>query len=476
MRHMTQFGYLFVSFITIVSPSLLAVEVGGNWIGEGISRFSLCENPANNHEITAALLFELDPPTIRFPDNFEIDFIGNDAKGTTNLAGIGSIDDATNIHGQLVGIRNGAGSFVYDFNGVFLDNDLLQITGSGTGLGCTYELQGLVERNFTIGHIDEIEGLAPELVDSIEILNDDVSFSRSAIQTKNSINSHLRAVLTGAEGNQVSQNSFSMGTSGLSAGDTGLTGLGLWTSYEHSNFKNTFIPTAYDGVTNHFLVGIDYAILDNLIVGLAVGYEKSNIDTTFNRGKVTSKGYSFSPYLGLLVDDTWGITLNAGYTKMTTDQFRMFGVTRIDSDTDGKRWFVSANFNATWQFNNFIFIANTGVIKAGNQDDAHTNSLGINIVSKSTQMSTLNIGAEMAYHLIQFEPYFSIDFNHNTHAATSTLVNSLQPSDDPNDILAGFGLRYYGDQGLSVNLEYSKRFKRDNLTENNFSVMGRWDF
>ena len=468
---------IIISYI-LFNPVSLAVEIGGNWSGKGEGIFSSCIDPTNNATLATQLLFELDPPPAQFPDKFEVDYVGTDSSGTTNLAGIGFSNDATHISGQLIGIHSNtaSGSVTYDFQGIFLSEDILQIKGSGVNLNCQYSLQGLVERDFSIiGHIPEVEGLAPELVDSIEIINDDITFTRTTSQTKNTINNHLRHLLSGTTNNQISQNTFLL-QSGLAAGDAFANHLGIWVSYDRSEFKNSFVKTKYNGFVNNALVGVDYLLMDQMIIGFALGYEKTKVNTIFNNGKVNATGISFNPYFGFLLNDTWGINLNAGYTKMDYKQFRTFATTRVNSDTKGRRWFINTSINGTWELNRFIITSNVGALKAGNKDDSHTNSLGIFVTETRAQMSTLSLGGEIAYAFNTIEPYLNLNFNHNTHSAVSHLAGSLQPQDDRNDLMAGLGFRYYGSQGLSISTELSKRFRRENLSENHFSIMARWDF
>jgi len=51
-----------------------------------------------------------------------------------------------------------------------------------------------------------------------------------------------------------------------------------------------------------------------------------------------------------------------------------------------------------------------------------------------------------------------------------------QPSNDRDDVLLTAGMRYFGKNGISGNLEYSKRFDRDDFDEDRISVTVRVDF
>jgi len=54
--------------------------------------------------------------------------------------------------------------------------------------------------------------------------------------------------------------------------------------------------------------------------------------------------------------------------------------------------------------------------------------------------------------------------------------DSPQPSNDPDDVLMRVGVRYFDNNGISGNLEYSKRFDRDDFDEDRISFTVRADF
>ena len=51
-----------------------------------------------------------------------------------------------------------------------------------------------------------------------------------------------------------------------------------------------------------------------------------------------------------------------------------------------------------------------------------------------------------------------------------------QPSNDDDDLLFTAGVRYFESSGISGNLEYSKRFLRDDFDEDRISLTVRIDY
>ncbi|MCZ6803019.1 MAG: hypothetical protein O7D86_03555 [Proteobacteria bacterium] len=57
-----------------------------------------------------------------------------------------------------------------------------------------------------------------------------------------------------------------------------------------------------------------------------------------------------------------------------------------------------------------------------------------------------------------------------------TVATGAQPSNDDDDFLLSAGVRYFGGHGISGNLEYSKRFDRDDFDEDRVGLSVRVDF
>ena len=92
-------------------------------------------------------------------------------------------------------------------------------------------------------------------------------------------------------------------------------GLSIWTNFASSDFKNdqTFTSVAFDsnnfdGDSSAMSVGIDKQF-GNVIAGVIVTGFDSDIDTTVNKGNITTEGQTYGVYVGL---NTGAVTLSIG--------------------------------------------------------------------------------------------------------------------------------------------------------------------
>ena len=76
----------------------------------------------------------------------------------------------------------------------------------------------------------------------------------------------------------------------------------VWGAVSRSNVAYNFTPLQSSGKVEVFLAGVDYTLDNNMVIGLAVARDDSDIDLTFSGGKLSGKGYTFSPYLGVPIN------------------------------------------------------------------------------------------------------------------------------------------------------------------------------
>ena len=270
--------------------------------------------------------------------------------------------------------------------------------------------------------------------------------------------------------------------SGMNAGDSTYF-YGAWASYSYTDFENDFASMAFDGRRHGGLVGLDVSPWEGLLLGVAVGYEDSDIDTDFNLGNQETDGFTIAPYLGALINDTWSVSAGFGYSSLDTDQFRILPgtTTRVTSSPDSDRWFAMFNLNGLTTYDNWIIGGQIGVLYARNEQDAYfeTNSAtGVTtaVAEMDTKLAQFNIGADVAYSYGEFEPFARVMYENDISQTEIGVIGGPQPAFDDDDVLLGFGLRYFGVNSLTGNLEFSTRLGREDYDEYDISATLRYEW
>jgi hypothetical protein len=394
-----------------------------------------------------------------------------DPEPISNLSG--SIDTAGNVNGTFQ-IVEPTVTINFTFSGTLIGNTL-SISGTWADDGppnCT----GTFSATLTRAGGDVI--VDPEITPS-NVLTAPLLLNLQVKAITANLNTRIGDVLRGiAIGPRQTASGFMwQGLSGLNAGDR-MINYGIWGSYSYSDFENDFVSTAFDGHRHSFLAGFDISPWENTVFGVALGYEGSDIDTGFNSGNEETDGYTIAPYAGYLLSENWSIDASVGFSWIDSDQFRTDPGTgdRITSSPSADRWFGTFNVNGFTSWRNWFFGSRIGILHAENKQESFTESDGTFRSSFTNKLSQWNIGGDVAYSFGQFEPFARVTYEHDFSMTEIAVTSGPQPSNDNDNFLFGAGLRYFGRNGLSANLEWNKRVDRDDFDEDTFSFTARMDF
>ncbi|MEM7254537.1 MAG: autotransporter outer membrane beta-barrel domain-containing protein, partial [Pseudomonadota bacterium] len=261
---------------------------------------------------------------------------------------------------------------------------------------------------------------------------------------------------------------------GLAAGDTFTVPVGIWGSGSYTDAEADGDDAPFDTKRYAFLGGVDVSLLENVLLGLAVGFDRTDTDTNFNRGEQTTDGFTFAPYFAARFLEHWSVDFSIGYSALDIDQFRLAPTTdeRINSDLDAKRWFFSGNANYQRIFGNWILSGRTGITWARDDYDDFVESDGTRVEEDSLQLGQVRVGAEVAYAWGQFEPFISGTYENDYKRSRANVSNAI---DDTGGVI-GFGLRFFGGNGISGTLEYNTVIGRDDYDEDSINFLFRAEF
>ena len=271
---------------------------------------------------------------------------------------------------------------------------------------------------------------------------------------------------------QRTQTGFMMNSlTGLNAGDNSYL-MGAWASYSYVDFNNDFAATAFDGRRHGGLTGVDISPRESILLGLALGYEDTDINTDFNRGNQQTDGFTVAPYLGYLLTDTWSLSASIGYSSLNTDQFRTVPgtTTRVTSSPDHDRWFATVNLDGLTTYGNWVLGGQLGFLYALDAQDSFVESDGTQVTEFDSRLGQVNVTGEVAYSWGTYEPFARFTYESDLKQTKVGVISGPQPSFDEDDVLLGFGVRYFGLNNLTGNLEINTRLGREDYDE--YSLTG----
>ncbi|MCH9673285.1 MAG: autotransporter outer membrane beta-barrel domain-containing protein [Gammaproteobacteria bacterium] len=241
----------------------------------------------------------------------------------------------------------------------------------------------------------------------------------------------------------------------LAAGDEFSVPVSIWGSAQRDGEP---VLHAFDSKRYAFLGGVDINVLEDVLFGLAVGYEQpvSHLDEP--------NGVTLMPYLAARFLDHWSVDFSGGYAS---EQFSLTSserVTGVTSTFDEERWFIKGGAHYLRNYGNLRVLGRAGLLWS-------TEASMSERASNDAEARSVQVGAELAYQLGRFEPFVVGAYENGYN--TSGLVDQ---SDTLDTSVLGVGLRFFGGNGITGALEYNTYLGRDSYDDDTINFLIRAEF
>lgn len=295
--------------------------------------------------------------------------------------------------------------------------------------------------------------------------------STAASQASGLVANRVSSAMGGSSAFNVASNGFAVNSEGMAAGNH-KGRFGAWVSGQYSSVEDENTDTAFDGNVYSVMAGIDYKVTPRAIVGLAVGYEDTDIDTDYNRGNLEADGYTIAPYVGYQLTDNASVNLTVGYSDLEYDTDRLDPTSNnaITGSTDSERYFIDASVNGRHNLRgNWNLYGTASVFFASEEKDAYTetesNGQTIAVAEEETDLGVASLEARLGYQYQQVEPYalagFSYDFTKDeAPVAAGQSTSSLDDEDFGGRFGAGLNFQFAPNVTGSVEA-YTVEFRDD---------------
>ncbi len=266
--------------------------------------------------------------------------------------------------------------------------------------------------------------------------------------------------------------------SGLSSGDEPAEqapSTGFWVSGSWSDLENTLSSTEYDGDLYLLMGGMDHMLLDNLLVGTAVGYERTELDTPFNQGELTGNGYSIAPYTSVILTDSLTLDFIGSYTMIDYDTARDRG--DVTGSYDADRFMVSGSVNYYYVIKNWNLSARLAYLYSSENSEGFRESNGNDVGYRDTDLGELRVGGRAGYVFGNWEPYLSLYYLYDaTMEDVQVGPDQEQPSNDADEVEATLGVNYQALESMIFSLDLTHALFREDTRSTSLSLNWRFDF
>jgi len=244
----------------------------------------------------------------------------------------------------------------------------------------------------------------------------------------------------------------------------------VWGAASRSNVAYNFAPLQSSGKVEVFLAGVDYTLDNNMVIGLAVARDDSDIDLTFSGGKLSGKGYTFSPYLGVPINKNLAFDATLGFGRSDIDTT----VTGITGQTKNDRTIGTLGLTYRENIGALTLSARGAYINVNDKLGAYVLSNGTLVADGKVDLSQVRLTGQAAYTIDAFTPYVSLtyvnDIKRPDQAAMQ--VNSsgsfISAANDRDAWTVGLGFRFMIDRSVYGGFQYSKETSRSEVKNDNY--------
>lgn len=253
----------------------------------------------------------------------------------------------------------------------------------------------------------------------------------------------------------------------------------LWVASSVTWLKKSDTNGDYGGTITNGILGYDRRLTDDLIGGVAIGYEKVLINTKYvaNGGSVEGDTVSFSPYLGYSINDWLVLDGVAGYARIT---YRFKANATEVGDATANRLFGAGNLTAYKRFDDTLLKAAIGYLRIAEFQGSYTSSANTfnreSLANFGQIRATLSAGHDLHSSLGIFTPNVFARYEYDApHAQKVDLANGYRSTNDPDGMTFGIGLDFAVDD-LKLALGATTTQFRDNLESYGLDATIRYAF
>jgi hypothetical protein len=265
--------------------------------------------------------------------------------------------------------------------------------------------------------------------------------------------------------------------SGYAAGEDGAR-YGVWANSGPTWVDNDFRNTDFQGRLVTALAGADYWLTEAILIGGFGGYERTDVDTDFNRGELDANGITAGLYGAVLVGENFSIEAQLGHTWTKTDMDRrtLTGGRLVTGSTESRRLFGSLGFTGDFQIGNFLVSPTVRHLLAHERSDSFTESDGTRVDESAVALGILQVGGRASYLFEKFEPFVSLFGELETVSTDTKVASGPKPRDDRASLDLSVGLDFFPTELISGGVELNHTFERENFEETTLSANVSFSF
>lgn len=238
-----------------------------------------------------------------------------------------------------------------------------------------------------------------------------------------------------------------------------------WFAYSRSDIAYDYNPLKSDGKVDVYLLGVDYTLKSDIVIGLAIAADRTDVDLKgsafgVNGGKMKGRGTTYSPYVGIPIDKNWSVDFSAGWGQTTVDT-KVLG-TKSEMDDDRTTAAMGVTYRQLWGSDNKWMLTGRGAyLYVHDKLGSYTMSNGTFVGSGKVDVSQVRFGGQAAYNAGIFVPFAGLNYIYDIKAP-----DQAGAANDRDGFQGVIGVKFSVPSGFYGGLQYSNEFNRSQIKNN----------
>ena len=237
-----------------------------------------------------------------------------------------------------------------------------------------------------------------------------------------------------------------------------------WVAYSQS--KVGYTPMQANGTVDVGVVGVDYALSSNVILGVALSGDRTRVSTGFNGGSLNGNGYTISPYIGVALSRSLTLDATIGTGRTKQDLNVGGGVT---GSLTNRRTLGSVGLSYRHQGGgNWQFTGRGALLAVEDRLGAFTLSNGGLVADGTVSVTQMRLSGQAGYKMGAVTPYVGLTYVYDIHRPNiQPFVGQTQaPTNDRDAWTPVIGLRFNSAGSLYGGIQYSSEQSRSQVKNN----------
>lgn len=266
----------------------------------------------------------------------------------------------------------------------------------------------------------------------------------------------------------------------LSTRDTGKAAAGMgsrwnaWLSFSHSELGYKYQPLQSSGHVDLTLIGIDYTFANNLVTGVAVGWDQTRVGTSFNGGNLKANGYMVAPYLSWRFTPAWSLDATLGFGHSNISQTDNSVVGGLSGGYGDDRFLGALSLGYTKMLGKWILTGRGSYLTSQDRYDQFTLSNNATISAATNHTSQLRAGGQAMYNSGVILPYVGVYYFNYVQQANQAALAGTNPANDRDGFQLQAGIQFapkgmvYG--GLMLSSDVGRSQIKNDLILGNIGI------